>query len=550
MQLSEKNKKMLDSALEALKNRNYYSPFPENPKAYKEDADALAKNWISQIMNNNYTELDGIDQSSIFIGEEVSPFLQVGIGVKYPVTGTKDLIANGEKAHLNWSSTDLDTRAELLLTALERIATRFFDIAYATMHTTGQSYMMSFQASGPHANDRALEAIAMGYQEMSRYASKVEWKKPMGKFDLTIDKTFNAIPIGLSLVIGCSTFPVWNTVPGLFASLITGNAVIVKPHAKAVLPIAIVVTEIQKLLKENGFNAAIVQLAIDSIEAPITKELAEHKGIVQIDYTGNSGFGDYIESLNKVCFTEKAGVNSIIIDSVKDLKAVAGNIAFAASLYSGQMCTAPQNIFIPETGITGPEGNLSYDEVVAAIKDGFNGLIQHPKAGPGTIGAIQADATLKRVQSFSERFKSPLVASSQISNEEFKDARIASPIVIELDAQNELFNEECFGPIVFIIKTKTTSDSLQLAYNLAKAKGALTCGAYSTNEEVINQITQKMNSIFIPVSFNFNGAGFINSHAAFSDFHLTGGNKAGNASFTNAEFINKRFVWVGNRYMN
>jgi len=285
MQLSEKNKKTLELALEALKNRNYFSPFPENPKAYKEDADALAKNWISQMMNNNYTELDGIDESTIYIGEEVSPFLQIGIGVKYPVTGTTDLITKGESAQLNWANTDLETRTELLLTALDKIAERFFDIAYATMHTTGQSYMMSFQASGPHANDRALEAIAMGYQEMSRYSSKVEWKKPMGKFDLTIDKTFNAIPIGLSLVIGCSTFPVWNTVPGLFASLITGNAVIVKPHAKAVLPIAIVVTVIQKLLKENGFNPAIVQLAIDSMEAPITKELAEHKGIAQIDYT-------------------------------------------------------------------------------------------------------------------------------------------------------------------------------------------------------------------------------------------------------------------------
>ncbi len=550
MHLSEKNKNVLDQALESLKTRKYFSPFPENPKAYGEEADGLAKNWLSQTMNNNYTALDGITDATIYIGEEVSPFLQVGIGVRYPVFPVSALIAKGNIAQKQWSNVAIEFRVELLMTALDRIAKRFFDIAYATMHTTGQSYMMSFQASGPHANDRALEAIAMGYQELTRYNTNVNWVKPMGKFDLTIEKNFNAIPLGLSLVIGCSTFPVWNTLPGLFASLVTGNAVIVKPHAKAVLPIAIVISELQALFKEHQLDASIVQMAVDTIAEPITKELAEHKDIKQIDYTGNSHFGNYIESLNKVCFTEKAGVNSIVLDSVKDLKAVAGNIAFSASLYSGQMCTAPQNIFIPETGIQTPEGVVSYEQTVNTLKEAFNGLVQHPKAGPGTIGAIQAETTYKRVQEFGSKFPQALVTSQNIVNEEFKDARIASPLVIELSADNLAYHEECFGPIVFIIKTQNTRASVQLAYDLASEKGALTCGAYTTDAQTMSEITAKMNSIFVPVSFNFNGAGFINSHAAFSDFHLTGGNKAGNASFTNAEFINKRYVWVGNRYMN
>jgi hypothetical protein len=61
-------------------------------------------------------------------------------------------------------------------------------------------------------------------------------------------------------------------------------------------------------------------------------------------------------------------------------------------------------------------------------------------------------------------------------------------------------------------------------------------------------IEDEMNEAYTPVSFNFTGAAFINSHAAFSDFHVTGGNPAGNASLTTSEFIVKRFVWVGNRF--
>jgi len=56
-----------------------------------------------------------------------------------------------------------------------------------------------------------------------------------------------------------------------------------------------------------------------------------------------------------------------------------------------------------------------------------------------------------------------------------------------------------------------------------------------------------MNSVFAPVSLNLIGFIWVNQHAAFSDFHVTGGNPAGNASFTDPAYINKRFVWVGNR---
>ncbi|GAB1448768.1 phenylacetic acid degradation protein PaaN [Bacteroidota bacterium] len=549
MNLFEKHQALLTDAVAALKSRTYFTPYPENPKAYSEDADAKAKAWISSIMNNNYTALPAA-ASGKWIGEEVSPFLQLGIGVNYPDYSIDELISNGVAAHATWSKQSLETRVGILIESLERIKQRFFDIAYATMHTTGQSYMMSFQASGPHANDRALEAIAMGYQELSRYTNETNWVKPMGKFDLTLKKNFKAIPKGLGLVIGCSTFPVWNTVPGLFACLVSGSACIVKPHAKAVLPIAIVVEELQKLFAEVGLDRSIVQLATDSQNEPKTKLLAEHAAVKQIDFTGNSSFGSYIESLPKTTFTEKAGVNSIILDSANDLKAVCSNIAFSASLYSGQMCTAPQNIFISADGVQTAEGVVSYADAVTALKDAFNGLIDHPKAGPGTLGAIQADLTFNRVKELASKGLTEVVNSKNIRNEEFPDARIASPIVVEINPNDPaLYREECFGPIVFIIKTNSFEDSLNRAVELASEKGALTCGAYTTSLERQTKIEDAMNAIYVPVSFNFTGAAFINSHAAFSDFHLTGGNAAGNASFTNADFINKRVVWVGNRYM-
>ena len=547
MNLFEKHQEVIKEALTALTERTYYTPYPESPKAYPDDSDKNGLSYFSSLMNQNFSELT--QQSSQWIGEEISPYLQLGIGIKYPFITPEVLIKNGNDTLNSWSNTDVKLRTGILIESLERIKARFFDIAYATMHTTGQGFMMAFQASGPHSNDRALEAIITGYNELTKVPAEAIWVKPMGKFNLTINKTWKAIPKGLSLVIGCSTFPIWNTVPGLYASLITGNPCIVKPHPKSVLPIAIVIAEIQKVLVENNIDPNTIQLAVDESTSPITKLLAENSEIKLVDFTGSSSFGNYIETLSKTVFTEKAGVNSVIIDSVKDIGPVAQNLALSLSLYSGQMCTAPQNIFIPKDGIQTETGMLSFDDTAKSICEAVLGLVTNQKAGAPTLGAIQSELTYQRVQHSSELGGKQLLASQAIVNTEFNDARVASPVIIELNReQSKIYNDECFGPIAFIIKTNSTADSIHLAKELAFEKGALTCAAYTTNKEVETTIEREMNAAFVPVSFNFTGAALINSHAAFSDFHVTGGNPAGNASLTTTEFIVKRFVWVGNRY--
>lgn len=535
-------------AIEQLKLRTYYSAYPENPKAYAEEVNEAGKLAFQQRLSNRFEELIN-DGSNSWLGEEVSPYMQVGLGIEYPVFSTDTLISNAQAARNQWSKISPEKRADILLETLDKIQDRFFEIAYATMHTTGQSFVMSFQASGPHANDRALESIALGLQELTRIDHDVTWVKNMGKFDLTIKKNFKPVSKGVGLVIGCSTFPTWNTVPGVFANLITGNSVIVKPHPKSVLPIAIVVAEMQKVFLAHGLNGSLVQLAVDSLANPITKQLAEHKAVKLIDYTGGSEFGEYVESLpGKTVFTEKAGVNSVILESVGDAKAVFGNLAFSASLYSGQMCTAPQNIFVPANGIATSDGRLTFDEVVSGIQQAIVGMAENPKMGPFTLGAIQNDLTKNRVvDTLGSLGKSPVEA--QVVNPEFADARIMTPSVIAIDeADRNLWNKECFGPIMFIVKVENAAKALELAAFNAENKGAITCLCYSTDQAYCTEVEETMNAVFTPVSFNFTGAAFVNQHAAFSDFHVTGGNPSGNATFTDALFINRRFVWVGNRY--
>jgi phenylacetic acid degradation protein paaN len=335
----------------------------------------------------------------------------------------------------------------------------------------------------------------------------------------------------------------------MFASLITGNSIIVKPHPKSIYPIAIVVAEIQAALQAKGCDPNVCQLAVDSSDKLITKTLAENPLIKLIDYTGGSAFGAYVEALpGKTTFTEKAGVNSVIIDSVADLKPVVQNLAFAVSLYSGQMCTAPQNFFIPAQGVKSGDTVIPYEEVKKALVDAIAGIAQHPQMGPGTLGAIQSDVTVKRVNSVKDLEATVLLEPAKVANPDFPEARTSSHIVLEVDAKDfGIYENELFGPIVLIIKTKDTAQSVHLAKEMAGKHGAITCAAYTTDEAMADFIVNEMEEVFAPVSLNLTGMIWVNQHAGFSDFHVTGGNPAGNASFTNPEYVSKRFVWVGHR---
>ncbi|NJN42576.1 MAG: phenylacetic acid degradation protein PaaN [Flammeovirgaceae bacterium] len=550
MSLFSKHESTIKKAIEALHSREFFAAYTEHPSptVYGETADADGKEKFKAMRKKKFEELKQTNEES-WVGQEESPYFSEPLGATYPSFSTATLIERANKSFHSWRKVSPSDRAGILMESLEGMKSRFFEIAYATMHTTGQGYMMAFQASGPHAADRALEAIAAGYEELNRFPAKAMWDKPMGKYNIQLNKEWRAVPKGISVVIGCSTFPTWNSVTGIYGSLMTGNSVIVKPHPGAILPIAIVVAEIQKVLAANNMDPNTCQLAVDTFDKMITKELAEHKEVKLIDYTGNSAFGSYLEALpGKTVFTEKTGVNSVILDSADDVDKVAANLAFSINLYSGQMCTAPQNFYIPEGGITTASGKVSFDEFAQKLVDNINSLIDNPKAGPFVLGAVQNKKTCDRVVEAEKIPGKVWLKSRSFENPIFNKARVATPVIVEVDgSKKEIFSKELFGPIALLIKTKNTDESIALAKDMAIQHGAISCGAYTTSSDVKEKIADEMALAATPVSFNLTGGIYMNQNAAFSDFHVTGGNPSGNASFTNPEYVTKRFTWVGHR---
>ncbi|WP_221348388.1 phenylacetic acid degradation protein PaaN [Streptomyces beigongshangae] len=546
-ELVARHRPTLDRALEAVRTRAYWSPHPEHPKAYGEDGSLGTAEGRAAFDALLGSRLDlGQPGTDDWVGGEVSPY-GIELGVTYPHADIDTLLPAMRLGQRAWRDAGAEVRAVVCLEILKRISDRTHEFAHAVMHTSGQAFMMAFQAGGPHAQDRGLEAVAYAYAEQVRTPDTAEWTKPQGKRDpLALTKRFTPVPRGIALLIGCNTFPTWNGYPGLFASLATGNAVLVKPHPRAVLPLALTVQVAREVLAGAGFDPNLVALAAERPGEGIAKTLATRPEIRIIDYTGSTEFGDWLEANARQAqvYTEKAGVNTVIVESTDDYKGMLSNLAFSLSLYSGQMCTTPQNLLVPRAGIRTEEGPKSYDEVVADLAGAVDGLLRDDTRANGLLGAIVNPDVKARVEA-APGLGEVALPSREITNPEFPDAVVRTPVIVKLDGgkpdDRAAYMSECFGPVSFAVAVDSAADAVELLRRTVREKGAMTVGAYTTSEDVEEAVREACLDEAAQLSLNLTGGVYVNQTAAFSDFHGSGGNPAANAALCDGAFVSNRF---------
>ena len=547
--LLKKHRSVLDGALEAMRTRGFWSAYPEqpSPKVYGESANDEGK---AAALGHAGRQFDLNQPGRIgWLASEHSPY-GIPLEVEYPVCDPQALIEAALAAMPAWQKLGVEGRTGVCLEALARINKASFEIAHAVMVTTGQGWMMAFQAGGPHAQDRGLEAVAYAYREMSSVPDAARWEKPQGKNPpLVMEKRFEIVGRGVALVIGCGTFPTWNTYPGLFAALVTGNPVIIKPHPNAILPAAISVRIVRDVLAENDIDPNLISLAVTS-DPKATQALATNPDVRSIDFTGSSTFGRWLidNARQAQVYAELAGVNNVVIESTDNYKAMLKNLAFTLSLYSGQMCTTTQDIFVPAGGIDTDEGHKSFDDVASDLGRAIDKLLSDAAVATAVLGSIQSPDTLKRIEE-APALAEVVLASRKLDNTEFPAANVHTPLLLKTDAANEsVYAQERFGPISLVIKVADANAAIALSEKIVKERGALTVGLYSTKQEIIDAMTEATLRAGVALSINLLSNVYVNQSAAFSDYHGTGANPAANASYTDSAFVANRFRVVQRRW--
>jgi phenylacetic acid degradation protein paaN len=538
----------LNRALTAISERTYWSAYPESPspRVYGETAAADGQAAFRAHLGGRF---DLGQAAQDWVVTERSPF-GVDLGVSYPHADPDALLAAARTAMPAWRDAGPRERAGVCLAVLARLHANVFELANAVQFTTGQAFVMAFQAGGAHALDRALEAVAYAYAEMTRHPGAASWEKAAGKGEpLRMIKTFHIVPRGVALVVGCNTFPTWNSYPGLFASLVTGNPVVVKPHPRAVLPLALTVRYAREVLAEAGFDPNLVQLAAEAPGEGLASDLATRSEVRIVDFTGSTEYGEWLEehARQAVVFTEKAGVNTVVVDSTDDFAGMCRNLAFSLTLYSGQMCTTPQNLLIPRDGIDTEAGRRSFAEVAAGIAGAVGKLTGDPARAVELTGAVVNEGVLERLAE-AAKLGDAVLESREIAHPAHPDAVVRTPLLIRLDAADAaVYGREWFGPITFLIGTESTAHGLEIFRDVVGRRGALTAAVYSTDDDVLADAEKAAMDVGVHLSCNLTGGIFVNQSAAFSDFHGTGANAAANAALTDGAYVAGRFRVVQSR---
>jgi phenylacetic acid degradation protein paaN len=223
------------------------------------------------------------------------------------------------------------------------------------------------------------------------------------------------------------------------------------------------------------------------------------------------------------------------------------NLAFSLSLYSGQMCTTPQNLLVPRSGITGDGQPKSVDDIAEDLAAAVDALLSDDARATALLGAVVNQAVLDRLDQAPSYGKVAL-ASRVVTHPDFPDATVRTPAIVRLDvADRERYLQECFGPVSFLVTTEDTAQSIDLLRSSVAQQGAITAAVYSTDEAVLAAAEKAALDAGVALSCNLTQSVYVNQSAAFSDFHATGANPAANAALTDAAYVASRFRIVQSR---
>ena len=544
----------LQRAAEACSTRQHWSAFYESPstRLHGEQAPVQGQQAFEQQLGNSFV----LDQPGEIgrLGEEVSPYTREALGIDYPAVDVDLLCRAAGKAMRQWQGIDPDRRAVICVEILRALESQLFENSHATMHTTGQAFMMSFVGSGANALDRGLEALVYGYKAMVDLPAEALWQKPFGSHTVALQKRYHFVPRGIALVICCASFPAWNAYPAIMANLVTGNPVVLKPHPGGILPMAISVRAIREVLLKHGMDPNLVTMAADTRQQPIAGRFLERADVGIVDFTGSQRFGSWLEQniVKQKVYTETSGVNSIVIESTDNLDGMVDAIAHSLCLFSAQMCTSPQNVHLPRNGIETDQGKLNSDDIAQMIVDRVNSRVEDPAHAGGICGALQSPTTVEMLEQLdrqAEGIGQVLRHSEPYTHPDFPDARTATPLIIGSDKPgHELTQTEHFGPASFIITHPDAGSALRQATADARNHGAIASHVYSHDERFLDQAEESFLQAGASLSCNLTGPIPLNYAAAYSDLHVTGLNPAGNACLTDLAFVCDRFRIVQCRW--
>jgi len=431
--------------------------------------------------------------------------------------GTKELaiqaVDSAHKVFNSWKYTPAEERATYLFKAAAIARRRRFEINAAMVLEIGKNFG---EADADTAE--AIDFLEFYGREMLRYSEKQPITPIAGEKNKLV-----YIPLGVGVVIPPWNFPFAILVGMSSAAIVSGNTVVLKPSSDTPLMGKIFF----EIMEEAGLPKGVLNFLPGS-GGEVGDTLVSHPKTRFVSFTGSMEVGIHINELAaqvqpeqiwlKRVVAEMGGKDTIVVDSETNIDSAVQGVVASAFGFQGQKCSACSRAVVDKA---------VYGEFVKKLKIEVEKIQVGPAELNFRMGPVSNSAAEKSILSYIEIGKSEGKLLSGGVKADGNGYYIKPTVFVDIQPNARLSQEEIFGPVLAVIKSKSFDESLKIANN---TKYGLTGAVYTTNRKKIEKAEKEL--LIGNLYFNRKCTGAMVGGHPFGGFNMSGtDSKAGGRDY-------------------
>ncbi|HMS33366.1 MAG TPA: L-glutamate gamma-semialdehyde dehydrogenase [Ignavibacteria bacterium] len=352
-----------------------------------------------------------------------------------------------------WKKVPAKTRAKYLIEAAKLMRKRKHEFSAMMVYEVGKNWA---EADGDTAE--AIDFMEYYAREMLRYDKGQDVVKIPGE-----KNKVEYIPLGVGVVVPPWNFPLAILVGMTTASIVSGNTVVLKPSSDS----PAIAQMFFELLEEIKLPKGVVNF-VTGDGSVIGDLLITHPLTRYISFTGSMEVGLRINELAakkqpsqiwiKRVVAEMGGKDSIVVDAELNNfdEAVKGTVQ-AAFGFQGQKCSACSRVIVDQK---------IYDKFCDALVEETKKLKvgdakDNPNMGP-VVNEKSKNSITNYIKKAIDEGGKLIHGGMELSE---KGYYIQPTIIKDVERDATIAQEEIFGPVLAVIKSKNFDDGLEIANN-------------------------------------------------------------------------------------
>jgi 1-pyrroline dehydrogenase len=377
-------------------------------------------------------------------GDVIGDILDVG------VEGVEAAVATAKKAFPAWRGMTPKDRAAKLLAIADAI----------DAHAEQLGILESRDVGKPLADAVAeMHSAADKYRFFAGAARSMMAPAP-GEYKPGITSMVRREPVGVVAALTPWNYPMGLTSWKIAPALAAGNTVVLKPPTEASLTTLYLARLIAEILPAGVLNV------VSGRGSTVGAALAGHPDVALVSLTGGTSTGKTImrqaADTMKIVHLELGGKAPVLVFDDADLDKFSATMKGAVYRNSGQDCTAATRIYAHESIKDEVVERISHIANSLVVGNGFN----DPSVEMGPVVSLRQQEV---VAGFVDRARATGHARVAAGGEKpgLNGAYYAPTVVTNVRQEDEIVQEEIFGPVVAVSSFTTEEDAIAKANGVA-----------------------------------------------------------------------------------